>query len=92
MDRQKYIIRAEVRDSNGKLITNSRGNKVTHLQLSDVDILPEHLEKELGHSFSDLKALMPDKQVCVEASVYNSIGGSYMSMARFDEQGYVKYS
>jgi len=94
MDRDTYYIRAEIRDTNGKIISTLCGRKVTQIKLESVNIEPKDLEKELTNTYKNLQALMPNHQIDLDASVHNSIGDSYMVMASYygEEKRYVKLS
>lgn len=86
MNRETYHIIAEVRDTNGKLITNFLGNKITSIKLESVNIESKDLEIELKHTFADLTALMPQHEITLEASVFNGISETYMVMASYDKE------
>ena len=92
MKTERYKISIEVRDSEGKLIVDENGNKVTSISY-DVDMLPDNMENNLTRLGTQLKALMPDRIINLDASVHNSISGTYMSMFSYyvNENRFVKH-
>lgn len=91
---EKYHITVEVRDENHKLIKDDKGSVITgikfELEVKD-DAQLEYRIKDIGN---DLKALMPNRNIDIDASVYNSISSTYMSMYGFyvNENRYVKFT
>lgn len=92
MKRENYNIRIEVRDENGKLILDENGNKQISIQY-DVDMLTDNMEYNLRHLANTLKAWMPNRQITIEASVFNTISRTYMTMFSFyaEENRFVKH-
>lgn len=82
MKKETYSILIEVRDSNGKLIQDENGNKITGLK-TELTCSNVILERELTAIGETLSALMPDRKITVEASLPNSISGTWMSMAEY---------
>jgi hypothetical protein len=89
---EKYKINIEVRDSEGKIILDDNGNKVTHISY-DVEMLTSNMEFNLQQLAKFLKAFMPDRQINIEVYVHNSISGTYMNMFSFyvNEGRFVKH-
>jgi hypothetical protein len=91
---EKYAITVEVRDENHKLIKDEKGFNTTgirfELEVKDEDQL-EHRIKEIGNN---LKVWMPNRNIDIDASVFNGISGTYMSMYGFyvNENRYVKFT
>ena len=84
MKRENYNIRIEVRDENGKLILDENGNKQIAISY-DVDMLTDNMEFNLRHLANTLKTWMPNRQINIEASVFNTISRTYMTMYSFYE-------
>ena len=89
---EKYKINIEVRDSEGKIILDDNGNKVTHISY-DTEMLTSNMEFNLRHLAKSLKAFMPDRQINIEVYVHNTISGTYMNMFSFyvSEDRFVKH-
>lgn len=89
---EKYKINIEVRDSEGKIILDDNGNKVTHISY-DTEMLTSNMEFNLRHLAKSLKAFMPDRQINIEVYVHNFISGTYMNMFSFyvSEDRFVKH-
>lgn len=89
---QKYWVKIEVRDSEGKMIRNELGNKVDDISY-DVEMLPSNMEPNLSRLARTLKAFMPDRQINIEVYVHNQISGTYMNMFSYyvDEKRFVKH-
>lgn len=83
MEKEKYVIRVEVRDENRKLILDENGVKQIAIQY-DVEIAPVNMENNLRSLSKTLKAWMPNRQIVIEALASNSISGTYMVMFYFD--------
>jgi hypothetical protein len=79
MKTERYKISIEVRDDWGNLIVDEDGNKVTSISY-DVDMLPENMELNLTRLGKQLKALMPNRIINLDASVHNTISGTFMTM------------
>ena len=92
MKTERYKISIEVRDSEGKLIVDEDGNKVTSISY-DVDMLPENMELNLTRLGKQLKALIPDRTINLDAMVHNTISGTYMTMFSYyvNESRFVKH-
>ena len=92
MEKETYSILIEVRDSNGKLIQDDKGHKITGLktQLTCSSVI---LERELTAIGERLSGWMPDRKITVEASLPNSISGTWMSMAEYrsSEKRFVEF-
>ena len=84
MKRENYNIRIEVRDENGKLILDENGNKQIAISY-DVDMLTDNMEFNLRHLANTLKTWMPNRQINIEASVFNTISRTYMTLYSFYE-------
>lgn len=76
---EKYKIRLEVRDSNGQLIVDEDGRKITSISF-DVEMLPQNMEMNLIRMGKEYKALMPDRRIQLDACVFNPISRTYMDM------------
>lgn len=92
MKTERYKISIEVRDSEGNLIVDEDDNKVTSISY-DVDMLPENMELNLTRLGKQLKALMPDRTINLDAMVHNTISGTYMTMFSYyvNESRFVKH-
>ena len=92
MKSERYKISIEVRDDWGNLIVDEDGNKVTSISY-DVDMLPENMELNLTRLGKQLKALMPDRTINLDAMVHNTISGTYMTMFSYyvNESRFVKH-
>ena len=89
---EKYWVKIEVRDSEGKMILNELGNKVDDISY-DIEILTSTMESYLNRLARKLKAFMPDRQINIEVYVHNSISRTYMNMFSYyvDENRFVKH-
>ena len=89
---EKYLIRIEVRDENGKLIKDENGTKHIAIQY-DVEMLTDNMEFNLRSISKTLKAWMPNRQINLEALVHNKISGTYMVMFSYyvDENKFIKH-
>lgn len=91
---ETYHITVEVRDENHKLIKDEKGNVITgmrfELEVKDTNQL-EHRLKNIG---KNLKTWMPNNNINIEASVFNSISSTYISLYGFyvNENRYVKFT
>ena len=79
---EKYIVYIEVRDSEGKIIRNDDGNKVTDISY-ETEMLTSNMELNLRHLAKKLKAFMPDRQINIDVYVRNSISATLMNMFSF---------
>jgi len=93
MEKEKYNIVIEVRDSEGKLITDSNGAKQLSLSDYDIELLPSDMESYLTRLAIKLKAFMPDRKIDIEVYVHNSISRTYMNMFSYyvDENKFIKH-
>ena len=89
---ENYTITIEVRDENGKLILDERGNKQISISY-DVEMLSSNMEFNLRHLSNTLKTWMPERKINIEASVFNTISRTYMTMFSFyvEEDRFVKH-
>jgi hypothetical protein len=89
---ENYTIRIEVRDENGKLILDEHGNKEISISY-DVEMLSSNMEFNLRHLSNTLKTWMPERKINIEASVFNTISRTYMTMFSFyvEEDRFVKH-
>lgn len=89
---EKYWVKIEVRDSEGKMITNEIGNKVDDISY-DVEMVPSNMEFNLTRLARTLKAFMPDRQIDIVVYVHNQISGTYMNMFSYyvNENRFVKH-
>ena len=92
MKRENYHIRIEVRDEKIKLILDENGNKQIAISY-DVEMLTDNMEFNLRHLANTLKTWMPNRQINIEASVFNTISRTYMTIFSFyaEEQRFVKH-
>lgn len=92
MKKETYTIRIEVRDENGKLIVDENGNKQIGINY-DVEMLTDNMEFNLRHLGKTLKAWMPNRKIDIEASVFNTISRTYMTMFSFyvDENRFIQH-
>ena len=90
---EKYNIVIEVRDSDGKLITDSEGARQLALFDYWVEMPTRDMESYLTKLAITLKAFMPDRQINIEVYVHNSISRTYMNMFSYyvDEKRFVKH-
>ena len=89
---ENYTVRIEVRDENGKLILDEYGNKQISFSY-EVEMLTENVEFNLRHLSNTLKTWMPERKINIEASVFNTISRTYMTMFSFyvEEDRFVKH-
>ncbi len=89
---ENYTIRIEVRDENGKLILDENGNKQISIQY-EVEMLTENMEFNLRRLSGTLKTWMPERKINIEASVFNTISRTYMTMFSFyvEEDKFIKH-
>ena len=89
---ENYTIRIEVRDENGKLILDEFGHKQISLSY-DVEMITENVEFNLRHLANTMKTWMPERKINIEASVFNTISRTYMTMFSFyvEEDRFVKH-
>lgn len=89
---ENYTIRIEVRDENGKLILDEYGNKQISFSY-EVEMLTENVEFNLRHLANTMKTWMPERKINIEASVFNTISRTYMTMFSFyvEEDRFVKH-
>jgi hypothetical protein len=89
---ENYTIRIEVRDENGKLILDEYGHKQISLSY-EVEMLTENVEFNLRHLANTMKTWMPERKINIEASVFNTISRTYMTMFSFyvEEDRFVKH-
>ena len=92
MKRENYNIRIEVRDENRKLILDENGNKQIAISY-DVEMLTDNMEINLRHLANTMKTWMPERKINIEASVFNTISRTYMTMFSFyvEEDRFVKH-
>jgi hypothetical protein len=89
---ENYTVRIEVRDENGKLILDEYGNKQISFSY-EVEMLTENVEFNLRHLANTMKTWMPERKINIEASVFNTISRTYMTMFSFyvEEDRFVKH-
>jgi|APGre2960657423_1045063.scaffolds.fasta_scaffold221488_1 hypothetical protein len=89
---ENYTIRIEVRDENGKLILDEYGHKQISFSY-EVEMLTENVEFNLRHLANTMKTWMPERKINIEASVFNTISRTYMTMFSFyvEEDRFVKH-
>jgi len=92
MKKENYHIRIEVRDENGKLILDEYGHKQISFSY-EVEMLTENVEFNLRHLANTMKTWMPERKINIEASVFNTISRTYMTMFSFyvEEDRFVKH-
>lgn len=78
-----YHIEIEIRDSNGKLFNHPISGMFTGFKYLHYYKDYVAMESHMRMQHMELKMLMPNNQFNITASVYNSIGYSYMQMAEF---------
>jgi len=88
MNKNEYIIRAEIRDAEGRLIWASKNNMVSNLCLEPVRIdvdenQSERLERILTQTFEQMTALMPDRIINVTAQIHNERTQTLPAVASF---------
>jgi hypothetical protein len=79
MKTEKYTITIEVRDSNGKIMLDENGTKRDSISY-EVDMLTSNMEFNLRYIAKSLKTWMPNNNITIEASVFNTISRTYMTM------------
>ena len=89
---EKFYFTIEVRDKNGKLLLDSEGNKQISLDY-EVAMLESNMENELTRLANKLKTFMPNRQISIEVSVFNSISRTYMTMYSYyvNENRFIKH-
>ena len=89
---ENYTIRIEVRDENGKLILDEYGHKQISFSY-DVEMITENVEFNLRHLANTMKTWMPKRKINIEASVFNTISRTYMTMFSFyvEEDRFIKH-
>jgi hypothetical protein len=89
---ENYTVRIEVRDENGKLILDEYGNKQISFSY-EVEMLTENVEFNLRHLANTMKTWMPERKINIEASVFNTISRTYMTMFSFyvEEDRFIKH-
>ena len=89
---ENYTIRIEVRNENGKLILDEYGHKQISFSY-EVEMLTENVEFNLRHLANTMKTWMPERKINIEASVFNTISRTYMTMFSFyvEEDRFVKH-
>ena len=89
---ENYTVRIEVRDENGKLILDEYGNKQISFSY-EVEMLTENAEFNLRHLANTMKTWMPKRKINIEASVFNTISRTYMTMFSFyvEEDRFIKH-
>ena len=89
---KKFYFTIEVRDENRKSLADSKGNKQICLQY-EVDMLESNMENELTRLANKLKTFMPNRQISIEVSVFNSISRTYMTMYSYyvNENRFIKH-
>lgn len=89
---EKFYFTIEVRDKNGKLLLDSEGNKQISLNY-EVAMLESNMENELTRLANKLKTFMPNRQISIEVSVFNSISRTYMTMYSYyvNENRFIKH-
>ena len=89
---ENYTVRIEVRDENGKLILDEYENKQISFSY-EVEMLTENVEFNLRHLANTMKTWMPERKINIEASVFNTISRTYMTMFSFyvEEDRFVKH-
>jgi len=92
MKTEKFYFTIEVRDENGKLLLDSEGNKQISLDY-EVAMLESNMENELTRLANKLKTFMPNRQISIEVSVFNSISRTYMTMYSYyvNENRFIKH-
>ena len=91
-DMDKYTIRIEVRDSEGKIIIDENGNKVTDITY-EVEMYEGNIEFNITRLAKQLKAFMPDRQINIDFNHFNTISRTYMTMYSYyvNEGRFVKH-
>lgn len=88
---EKFTIRIEVRDSNGKIFIDSNGAKRPDFTY-DVEMIESNMENNLKYIAKTFVAWMPNNHITIEASVFNTISGTYMTMYHYyvNEDKFIK--
>ena len=92
MKTEKFYFTIEVRDENGKLLLDSEGNKQISLDY-EVAMLESNMENELTRLANKLKTFMPNREIEINVSVFNSISRTYMTMYSYyvNENRFIKH-
>jgi len=92
MKKETYTINIEVRDENGKFIVDENGNKQINMSY-EVEMLTYNMEFNMRLLARKLRAWMPNRKIDIEASVFNTISRTYMTMFSFyvDEDRFIKH-
>ena len=90
---EKYSVRIEVRDSEGKIILDENGNKVLGINY-EVEMVEANIEPNITRLAKELKALMPNRQINIDFSHFNTISRTYMTMYSYyvSEERFVKHT
>jgi hypothetical protein len=89
---EKFTIRIEARDINGKIFVDSNGSKRPDFTY-DVEMIESNMENSLRYIGKTFKAWMPTAQISIEASVFDTISRTYMSVYSLyvDEDRFIKH-
>jgi hypothetical protein len=79
----RYNVRLEIRNKEGKLFAHPRAGNFTGFQYEHCYKSYEAMEALMRLQHEELKMLMPGNEFTISASVYNSISQTYMEMAEF---------
>jgi hypothetical protein len=89
---ENYHLNIDVRDSKGKIIRDADG--IMHVNFKiDLVVTKEQLEREMIKLGNSLMVWMPKNKVNIDASVFNSISGTWMTMYSYyaTEKRFVKH-
>lgn len=100
MSKETYHIEVQVRDENGKVIKglsvdNSTTNPKPSIQFELTIVREQQLEANMRQIASTLRAWLPSGyEINIDASVENSISGTFMTMFSFyeGEDRFVKHT
>jgi hypothetical protein len=83
MKNEFYNIRLEIRNKDGKLFEHPRAGMFTGFKFFNKFNSEDHMEHYFRSTYEELKMLMPENKFNFDASVFNSISGTWMCMYSF---------
>ena len=89
---ETYSITVEVKDSNGNVFINEKGNKVHDFQF-ELSFSKDNAERFIRDLANRLKVFMPTNQIDISARWFSNISETYMLMYSFygDEDRFIKH-
>lgn len=78
--KHKYSLTIKVRDSNGNLIVGDEKTDTYRLNFSLGELTDKQVISLLKSTGLTLKAWMPDREISLEASIFDEISQTYMCL------------